>query len=186
MTLARHGKPALSRACRLNAEEYRHWWSVYEEGGILPGQTPPPTIVAVGSTADVIVASTRRRAIETAQMVADGKPIQTDSVFIEAPLPPPGLPGFIRLNPRIWGFVSRFLWWFFNHHHGEESRGQSQVRAKQAADQLIHIAETGRDVLLIAHGFFNRVIEIELKRAGWRRVSGRGYKYWSTKRYERV
>lgn len=186
VTLARHGEPALSRAVRLNAREYRAWWGVYEEGGILEGQTPPETIIEVAKDSDRLFASTRKRALQTADLVAGGKPVTADEVFIEAPLPPPWIPGFIRLNPRIWGFIARFCWWFFNNHVGEESRAQATVRAQAATRMLTDEAQKGQDVLLLAHGFFNRMIEIELKRLGWRRVAGKGYAYWSAKRFEKT
>lgn len=183
--LARHGEPALSRKIRLNAEGYREWWGRYEEGGILEGQTPPTGLLEMARQADVIFASTRRRAIETAEAVVGGKHFIRDTVLIEAPLPPPRLPAFVKLNPKVWGFISRFCWWYFNNHSGEESRGQAEVRARGIADRLIVEAEAGRNVLVLAHGFFNTMIGIELKKIGWRSVEGRGYRYWSTRLFKR-
>lgn len=183
--LARHGEPALSRKIRLDSAGYRAWWAKYEEGGILPGQTPPTGLLQIAREADVIFASTRLRAIETAEAVAGGKLFVRDPVFIEAPLPPPPLPPFIRLSPKIWGFVARVAWWFFGHSEGQETRREAERRAGQVAERLIASAETGEKVLVLAHGFFNTMVERELKRRGWRRVEGRGYRYWSAKRFER-
>jgi broad specificity phosphatase PhoE len=183
--LARHGEPALSRDIRLDAAGYRDWWARYEIGGIRADQTPPSSLLDMAREADVIFASTRKRAIETAEAVVQGKHFVRDSVFIEAPLPPPRFPGFIRLNPRTWGFLSRVAWWFFGHHEGQETRGQAEVRAREVAVRLIDTAIAGQNVLVLAHGFFNTMVAIELKRAGWKRVEGRGYKYWSTRRFVR-
>jgi broad specificity phosphatase PhoE len=183
--LARHGEPALSRKIRLNAEGYRDWWGRYEVGGIREGQIPPGSLLEMARQADVIFASTRRRAIETAEAVLQGKHFVRDSLFIEAPLPPPPLPAFIRLNPKIWGFLSRFCWWFFGHHAGEESRVQAEARAREVAARLVAAAEQGQNVLVLAHGFFNTMIGRELKRIGWKNAEGRGYKYWSTRRFVR-
>ena len=186
IVLARHGKPALSREVKLTAQEYRDWWGLYEEGGILEGQTPPAGLLEMARNADVIFASTRRRAIETAEAVVGDKLFVRDHLFIEAPLPPPSLPGFIRLNPRTWGFLARVAWWFFGHHEGQETRIQAEVRAGEVSERLIAAAEAGENVLVLAHGFFNTMIGRELKRRGWRCVQGRGYRYWSAKRFERV
>ncbi len=41
-------------------------------------------------------------------------------------------------------------------------------------------------VTLVAHGFFNTMIGLELRRLGWRCVQDRGFKYWSTRHFERV
>jgi hypothetical protein len=117
--------------------------------------------------------------------VAGGKLFVRDPLFIEAPLPPPPLPPFIRLSPKIWGFVARVAWWFFGHSEGQETRHQAERRAGEVAERLIASASTGEKVLVLAHGFFNTMVERELKRRGWRRVEGRGYRYWSAKRFER-
>ena len=184
--LARHGEPALSRAIRLDARGYREWWARYEEGGILPDQTPPSGLLEMARNADVIFASTRRRALETADAVVQGKHFIRDPMFIEAPLPPPPLPRFVRLNPRSWGFISRVAWWFFRYSvPDEENRAQAEARARDVARRLMDSALAGQNVLVLAHGFFNTMVGLELKRAGWRKVEGRGYRYWSTRRFMR-
>lgn len=183
ITLARHGEPALSRKVRFNAPAYGEWWARYEEGGLLPGQTPPDSLKATARRAGVMIASTRRRSIETATAVAEGKAFATDPLFIEAPLPPPPWPRWIKMSPKHWGFFARFWWWFFDHHDGQESRAQAELRADQAADLLIDLSKNGQEVLLVAHGFFNTMIGIQLKLRGWRRIGGRGWRYWNTRRF---
>ena len=185
IVLARHGEPALSRRCRLSSRQYRDWWGRYELGGLLPGQSPPAHVLEAAKKAGVILSSTRLRSIETAKAVAPDRDARRDALFIEAPLPPPHFPGFIRLKPRTWGVVSRFWWWFFGHHEGQETRGEAQARAGKAAAMLAEHAAKGEDVLLVAHGFFNTMIGLELRRLGWRCVEDRGFKYWSTRRFER-
>ena len=58
-------------------------------------------------------------------------------------------------------------------------------RAREAAKMISDEADQGRCVLVFAHGFFNAMLGMELNRLGWRKVWGRGYKYWSTRRFER-
>jgi broad specificity phosphatase PhoE len=185
IVLARHGEPDISRDVRLSAAEYRVFWAAYEETGLAPGQVPPDPLLAHAGAAEVLICSTRPRAIESAAAVAAGRVVSRDAVFIEAPLPPPRLPGFVRLSPKVWGFIARFWWWFFNHHDGEESRDQALARAERAADLLEGHAAEGRDVVLLAHGFFNHMIGDALRRRGWRLVRGDGWKYWSIRRFER-
>ncbi len=184
IVLARHGEPALSRRIRLNAAGYRRWWAAYEDGGILAGQTPPTELIDLARHADIIFASTRRRAVETADAVVGGKNFVRDAMFVEAPLPPPPLPGFLKLGPKAWGTIARFTWWF-GYHGGQETRAQAQARARAGSERLAAAALNGTDVLLIAHGFFNLMVGLELKRLGWRRVQDRGFKYWATRRFER-
>jgi len=183
IVLARHGEPALSRRIRLTAQGYRRWWAAYEEGGILEGQTPPDGLLETARGADCIFASTRKRALETAAAVVGNKPFVRDSVFIEAPLPPPSLPSFVRLKPSTWGFLARVAWWFFGHHEGDETKGEAVRRARLAADRLVEATGGGGDVLLLAHGFFNLMVGRELKKRGWRKTGGVGHKYWNTRRY---
>lgn len=185
IVLARHGEPALSRKVRLSAAEYRNFWASYEVLGLLPGQTPPDTLMRFVEKAGAIVASTRLRSIESAQALAAGREFMRHEMLIEAPLPPPNWPAWIRLSPKMWGFWARVWWWFFNHHEGQETRRDAERRAEEAAAMLSELAQTGEDVVVLAHGFFNFMIGRALKRRGWRLVSSEGYKYWSTRRFER-
>ena len=183
--LTRHGEPALSRKCLITAREYGDWWAKYEVGGLLAGQTPPPELVAAAQGAGAIYASTRQRAQETAAAVVAGREVMSDVMFIEAPLPPPPIPDWIKLSPKWWGVVSRFWWHAVDHHGGQETRAQAEVRAEQAAQKLIARAETGQDVLVFAHGYFNHMVGARLKADGWKLVHNQGFKYWSQRRYEK-
>ena len=185
ITLIRHGEPALSREVRLNAQEYRDWWDRYEVGGLQSVQSPPSDIVALARGATVVVVSTRLRAVQSAAILADDQTFTSDELFVEAPLPPPPWPSWIRMGPRSWGFFARVWWWFFDHHGDEESVSQAHARADVTARRLIALAADGHDVLLVAHGFFNTMIGRALTSMGWRRTLGRGYKYWSVRRFER-
>lgn len=186
ITLARHGEPALSRKVRLNAPEYGLWWARYEEGGLKDGQVPPPSLVELAKGADVIIASTRRRSIETARAVVGERAFATDPTFIEAPLPPPPWPTWIRMSPKRLGFFARFWWWFFDNHGGQETRKAAEARAGQAADLLIELSDSGQNVLVLAHGFFNWMIADALKKRGLTKLLDQGHGYWSVKRFRRA
>jgi broad specificity phosphatase PhoE len=183
--LARHGEPALSRRRMLCADEYREWWADYEVGGLAEGQAAPEALVQAAERAGFIIASTRLRSIESAQAVSGDRDFVQDPLFIEAPLPPPHWPRWLRLSPRVWGFTARFWWWWFNHHDQQESRKDAEVRADEAARQLIELAASGQDVLVIAHGFFNTMVGLAMRRRGWPCVEKHGgFRYWSTRRFE--
>ncbi|MET0272888.1 MAG: histidine phosphatase family protein [Phenylobacterium sp.] len=183
--LARHGEPALSRRVRLTADEYRKFWADYEVLGLLPGQTPPKTLVGFVDKCGTLVASTRLRSIESAQALAAGRAFSREALLIEAPLPPPRWPRWVRMTPRMWGFWARLWWWFFDHHEGQETRREAQARSDQAAAMLVGLAAGGQDVVVLAHGFFNFMIGRSLRRLGWKLTAGEGYKYWSMRRFER-
>jgi broad specificity phosphatase PhoE len=185
IVLARHGEPALSRKVRLTAQQYREFWASYEVLGILPGQTPPKRLSGFVNQAGTLVTSTRLRSIESARRLAGSREFASHDLLIEAPLPPPNWPDWLKLSPRLWGFFARFWWWFFNHHEGQETRAAAERRADEAAEMLVGLAARGEDVVVLAHGFFNYMIGRALKRRGWRLTHSEGYKYWSTRRFER-
>jgi broad specificity phosphatase PhoE len=185
IVLARHGEPALSRKARMNAAGYAAWWATYEETGLLPGQNAPAGLIAHAERAGAIFSSTRLRSIETARVIAGEREVEAHPNLIEAPLPPPHWPGWIRFRPRIWGVIARFWWWWFNHHDGQESRAAAQKRADQMAELLIERAEAGDNVLVIAHGFFNTMVRLALQKRGWKLVENQGFKYWSFAHLER-
>jgi hypothetical protein len=185
ITLARHGEPNISRKVKLHAAEYAAWWARYEQTGLLPDQAAPANLVSAARVARVILCSTRLRSIESARTIAGDRGFEIDARFIEAPLPPPQWPRWIKLTPRNWGVVARFCWWFLNHHDGQERRKAAQLRADEAADHLMALADAGADVLLIAHGFFNLMISVSLKRRGWMLTENHGFNYWSSRRFVR-
>ncbi len=185
IVLARHGEPDIHRKVMLNVHGYRDYWSRYEQLGIRPGQTPPPALIEQTARAGVIISSVRNRSIESALALAAGREFDRTPLFVEAPLPPPHFPGFVRMSPKIWGFIARFWWWFFNHHDGQETRREAEKRADQAADLIVDLAAQGEDVVVLAHGFFNFMVGRALRRRGWRLTANQGWKYWSTRRYER-
>ncbi len=170
---------------RLTSAQYRDFWARYEVMGLLPGQTPPAALSGWVENCDILIASTRLRAIESAQAVGRGRDFEREDLLIEAPLPPPPWPRWVKLSPRLWGFFARFWWWFFDHHEGGETRRQAEVRASQAAEKLDALAREGLDVVVLAHGFFNIMIGRALRRLGWRVTFREGIKYWSTRRFER-
>jgi broad specificity phosphatase PhoE len=76
-------------------------------------------------------------------------------------------------------------WWWFVEVPGHETRRQAQARAREMAAFLIGKAQEGGDVLVLAHGYFNLMISLELKRMGFVQTLEQGFKYWGCRRYER-
>jgi broad specificity phosphatase PhoE len=186
IVLARHGRPALDRSKAVDWRGYVTWWAAYDDGGLAPGEEPPEDLLAVARDAHALLASPLTRSLETARAVAAGREVITDPVFIEAPLPPPRIPG-LRLKPGQWGVVSRIAWWF-GWSGGLESRKAAEARAEAAVDRVMLdlLAEPPehRVVLVCAHGWFNRMMRPALRRRGWVCVRDGRDHYWSYRRYE--
>lgn len=182
IVIVRHGKPEGDRKVRVTWREYIDWWQGYDASGLVAGQTAPEGLMALAREADVIFASTLRRACETAGAVAQGKEVVRDEVFIEAPLPPPPIWG--RRKPRRWGVYARVAW-YFGLSGGRETRKESEQRAEAAAATLASHALRGQNVVVCAHGWFNRMMRPVLLSWGWKCIHDGGDKYWSYRKYVR-
>ncbi|MBT9446942.1 MAG: histidine phosphatase family protein [Hyphomonadaceae bacterium] len=182
IVIVRHGKPEGDRKVALTWREYIVWWQGYDDAGLVAGQAPPESLLAIGREADTIFSSTLRRACETADAVARGKPVVRDEVFIEAPLPPPPIWG--RRKPRRWGVYARAAWWL-GLSGGRETRRESEQRAEAAAATLASHALRGQNVIVCAHGWFNRMMRPVLLSWGWKCIHDGGDKYWSYRKYVR-
>lgn len=183
IVIARHGRPDCDRKVKIDQHGYRVWWADYDRARLHPDEGPPDALLAQAAQCDVIFASTLPRAIHTAEAVAGGRQIITDPVFVEAPLPPPPVWG--RRSPRAWGVLARAAWWM-GRDEGGESRREAELRAEAAVATLTAQALRGQNVLLCAHGWFNRMMRPVLRAQGWREVADGGDKHWSFRRYEKV
>ncbi|MET0545390.1 MAG: histidine phosphatase family protein [Caulobacterales bacterium] len=185
ITLARHGRPSLTRYIDLDWQGYEEWWRAYDLSGLAPGQTTPPKLIQAAAAATRIYCSPLRRAMETAAAAAPNRDLITDPIFTEAPLPPPRYPRFVKMNPSSWGWGwhARVFWWM-GFSRGMETRDQAKERAALAVDKVIRAADSGFDVMVCGHGWFNRMMRPELQRRGWKCVRDGGESYWSFRRYE--
>ncbi|MEO1137140.1 MAG: histidine phosphatase family protein [Pseudomonadota bacterium] len=182
---ARHGRPDLSRDVSITAREYGDWWARYDESGLHPDEKPPETLIELAKDAPTVLSSTLPRAIETAAKATGGRESPADPMFVEAPLPPPPLPSFLRLRPGQWGVISRVLWILGYAPDGVEHHRETWERVGKIVSRLETHAADG-DVVLCAHGYLNWMIDRRLKREGWTRAGREGGNhYWSWRIYER-
>lgn len=181
--ISRHGKPALNRDLgpKLHWHEYIDWWARYEIGPLAEGQEAPQALKDMVADADIVFASGRLRAQQTADSAAPHLKAQYDPVFNEAPLPPPQFHG-LRVLPKTWNVMARMAW-LSGHSLDGESLSEARIRAKAAALKL-HEASEDAKVYLAAHGWFNRMIRPELRKLGWVCAEDGGDSYWSYRLYE--
>lgn len=181
---ARHGRPDLSRDLKITAREYGDWWKRYDASGLAPEERPPEALKRLAAGAQTVLSSTLPRAIETAAQATAGRcEVPADSIFVEAPLPPPPVP-FLKLRPGAWGVVSRTFWFLGYAPSGVESHFETWGRVQQITARLADHSANG-DVLLCAHGYLNWMIDQRLTKEGWKRVErDGGNHYWSWRIYE--
>jgi broad specificity phosphatase PhoE len=182
--IVRHGRPVLNRneGPRLDWRAYRDWWSRYEQSPLADDQTCPDALIAEVRDDAVVFSSVRPRAMQTADALAGGRMVTRDPTFNEAPLPPPRWGA--KYLPKTWNKIARVAW-LMGHHDGDEHVRDARSRASKAADVLVSTAMKGPDVVLAAHGWFNRMLRPQLRRRGWSCVHDGGDKYWSYRIYEK-
>ncbi len=178
----RHGKPDIRRDVRLSRSEFREWWHRYDEVGLAPGETPPEDLLEIANECAVIISSTMPRACQTSELISNGREVIVSELFREAPLPPPLVIPGLRTTSLYWGILSRIVWWL-GYSAGGESCRQAKVRARMAADFLLKHHEEKGDVMVCAHGWFNRMTAKELRRRGWTRKGYGGDRYWGVRSY---
>jgi len=159
------------------------WWQNYEIGGLAADSHPPQKLIELAKASDLVLSSTRLRAIETAGALVSADQIEHFAVFNEAALPPPPFP-LLRLRPPVWDVFSRGLWWL-GMSRGEESKTAAETRAFAAVDVLEEKTAGGQDVLLCAHGWFNRMMRPVLQARNWDCVYDGRDDYWSFRCYEK-
>jgi broad specificity phosphatase PhoE len=182
--IVRHGRPVLNRneGPRLDWMAYREWWARYEQSPLADGQTCSDALAKEIPGDAVMFSSVRPRAMQTADHLARGKQVTRHEMFNEAPLPPPRWKA--RYLPKTWNKIARVVW-LMGHHDGDEHVRDAKARAGKAADMLIEAASDGRDVVLAAHGWFNRMVRPQLQKRGWTCVHDGGDKYWSYRIYQK-
>jgi len=182
---ARHGRPDLSRDLKITSAEYGDWWARYDESGLHPDEHPPAGLIDLARDASTVLSSTLPRAIETARQATGGaRDVPADPIFVEAPLPPPPAPSFLKLQPGTWGVVSRTFWFWGYAPEGIETHMEAWGRVRKITERLAGHAREG-DVLLCAHGYLNWMIDRRLRKEGWARTErDGGNHYWSWRIYE--
>ncbi len=181
--IARHGKPALSRKVKLTWREYRLWWKEYDKGGLEAEQKIPKRLKTWTMKADVVISSSLRRAIESAELASGRAPDFTYDELIEAALPSPYL-GPLKIRPKSWGTWSRIVW-YCGWSDGMESHGDARARANAMCDVLADHAKDGKIIYVSGHGWFNRMLKGSLMKRGWKCKSQNGDLHWSHRRLER-
>lgn len=181
--LVRHGKPALSRKKRMTWQGYRAWWGRYDEGGLAEVQKIPKKVKKIAKSADVVISSPLRRAVESAHLLTGADPDKIMPELVEAALPSPHLGG-LKFRPKTWGTWSRIVW-YYGWSDGMESHRNARRRVEGVCNVLADEAAGGKVVLVTAHGWINRMIKGSLMKRGWTCVHQNGDLHWSFRSFTR-
>lgn len=176
----RHGRPLLASPGLVSPAGLRNWIEAYERAEV-DQQEVPDEARALARTCSVIASSSAPRALSSLRALGL-QPSLTDALFREAHLPS-GRWCLPLLPVQAWAVCFR-LRWLLGLHGGGESWADGRRRAGVAAARLVSLADSG-SVLLLGHGWMNRMIGRQLQSDGWRgrRIGSRGY--WSGAVFER-
>jgi hypothetical protein len=173
ITLIRHGKPLCDRPAMLSADAYQRWLNVYDAAEVY--ETPPTKLSAILNTerTQTLLCSGMRRSISSAYLLLPEGRWQSLSIFNEAPVAVPSL--LLILPTPIWTALGRILWLLGR--RSNESPRTCRSRAHSAADLMLDVAKTS-DVVLVGHGWMNRMIINELRQRGLKVYATSGAGYW--------
>lgn len=178
--LARHGETNHGRTGWISPREMADWIRVHDEADLTPAAAPQ-TAIDAATTADLIVSSTLRRAVQTAQRLPLKQPLLSEAVFCEADLPYPDW-RWPKLPVSTWTTLFR-LAWFCGYSNHAESRQATTARAQIAADRLIALAQEHGKVLLVCHGIMINLIAKQLIAKGWAGPALPAHDYWQFSAY---
>ena len=172
--LIRHAKPNLKKHWFYSAEEAQQYIHDYNSVSIIPFDS---SLVSVDLGPNhTIYCSNLPRSQETALAIfGDKYPIVADSIFREFEIKIINASSFFKLPLGVWQAFSRGSWMLGYNHQGIESRSEAKLRARQAAENLIKVAELEETAILVAHGMLNGAIEGELKKRGWKLIQKKGH-----------
>lgn len=182
--LIRHGQPDIPVAPRASHREFRTYIDAYEEAGLDPESAPPEELQDLVGELTAVFTSGRRRAHDSARVLAPAAELIADPLFAEAPLASPPIP-LLRMTVPKWAVVARILW-HAGYHPEIENYRRVRQRASEAADILVARAQREGAAALVAHGYFNLIIGRELRPRGFRKTGSHRARFWNAVIYDRA
>lgn len=175
--LVRHGRSALTHDGRwIDVAGFDRFVEAYDDAGIATSEQPGAELVALSAPATRIFASDMRRAIESAERLAFGRPIVTSPLVREVTVALPRIP--IPLPLDVWDTVCNAVW-MVRSWTGADGNG-AILRAREAARWLAAGAVDNDPLVVVTHGTFRALVARELEGIGTRQTSGKlDFRNWS-------
>lgn len=171
--LLRHGKPKLELKGRIKASEFKQLVIEYAQSGI---QDFPPEELNGCFDTSYVVSSDLERSIQSATRLGFDQIHLSHNLFSETEIPHFDQ-SFFKMPVMAWLIIFRIMWLFGFNKNGE-SFSQAKIRAEQATNKLIELAQKNEKVILIGHGLMNRLIARQLRFNNWAGPTSPGKKYW--------
>jgi broad specificity phosphatase PhoE len=180
--LIRHGQPDIPVAPRASHHEFRTYIDAYEASGLDPQSAPPEELQDLVAELSAVFTSGKKRADESARVLAPNAELIADPLFVEAPLAAPRIP-LLKMRVPKWAVVAR-IFWHAGYHPEIEGCRRAKHRASEAADILVARARADGAAALVAHGYFNFLIGRELRRRGFAKSGSHRARFWNAVIYK--
>ena len=172
--LYRHAATRVSVREILSGRDFPEWVHRYNASGIHKAK--------VGlQKEEVVYTSDWPRCVASGRLL--GKNIIQNPLLREAELPLIRFPA-IRLRAGLWLVLARMIW-LLGIRIRCESPAETRLRASRVADELVSLISGRARIVVVGHGFFNRMIGRELRLRGWTLTQKEGgHGFLSRTRYE--
>ncbi|WP_066307007.1 histidine phosphatase family protein [Bacillus sp. FJAT-29814] len=178
ITLIRHGQSLWTENKSMTSHEFKKWVEQYDSKGVSEETSYPQETLEKIKAAAIVITSDLKRSLESAEYLKPNVTVISNSLFRETEMPFAQIGG-LRLHASMWAVILRCLW-FMGYSNGCESVKEAKRRAEAAAKFLVERAEEHQSVVLVGHGFFNRMIARELKKYGWIGNRKMSAKHWDS------
>ncbi|WP_377890845.1 histidine phosphatase family protein [Alkalihalobacillus sp. R86527] len=167
ISLIRHGKSLCISNKPISYTFFRKWVIEYDNVGVCEEDAYPSDSIEKVLSSELVFTSHLKRALHSAYILNPTLDPISDVTFREVELPIlVTINEKMKLKPNGWAVILRIMW-FLGYSNGCESYKSAKKRATRAADKLIEAAKEHNNIVLVGHGFFNKMIAKELKRNGW-------------------
>jgi hypothetical protein len=186
ITLIRHGKP---EACKrypftsiVSGLDIQNFINDYNNCNLL-NTTVPQYLQCVLNEGDFFVSSNLKRARDSFELLGVHA-YDVSDLFAEAELPY-GILNNLRMPLFLWAFFLRMVW-YLGFTKNCESFVDFKKRTKEANTYLQKKFDHYDNVVIMAHGFVNMLLEKELLNDNWARVEGKNRnKFFSYKKFSK-
>jgi broad specificity phosphatase PhoE len=157
VTVIRHAKVDMKWDLMMTSAGYDKGCADYDTAGVLP-----VTVRLPETEFERIYVSALPRTTATARQVFADREFESTALINEVP-ERSGFDTGLKLPMFLWSAVSR-IQWFFNVPRQPETRAQTRLRAKKAAQYL---SQKNEDCAVFSHGFFMIFLLQEMEKQGF-------------------
>lgn len=162
--LIRHAKVNIDNTQTIVSSALKDWVERYDVAEIHPESQPMQKVRDLVLSADAVVTSSLRRAVDSAKLL-DLDVYEQNTIFNEAQIPNVNIP-FLKFKPKTWLLILRVLL-LFGFGKKDTSLKASKKQAEEAVKRLLELSDEHKSVVLVGHGGMNWLIRKVLIKEGW-------------------